>query len=232
MFIPTSYTIAVFVAIGLVGCSDAAGPAGAPSSPSGLIPSPSAVISSAPTVTGLSVTVGSTAGGTRIKLTGSDLQRGATVTFDTAIVGSPGYDPRDAVNTSLSVLTPAHGAGLVDVTVTNPDRQTFRLSRGYEFVPQESFDFNGDWSGVTSDGADILVDFTIKNNVLVTATCRFDIENKVLGLSTPVINGAFSVMTADGAMLSGRMVSTSQSVGQMTAPQCLGNTHPWSASKY
>jgi IPT/TIG domain len=186
-----------------------------------------------PSVTALSVTVGSTAGGTPMKITGTGLDRGASVTFGSVTVTSMSYDPRDASGTSLLIDTPAHAAGMVDVTVTNPNRgQTFRLSRGYEYVPQESFDFNGDWDGVTTNGTDSLVQFTIRNNRLVTASCRNELDSKIVALSTTVMNGQFSAEAEDGSVLSGRLVSATQAVGKITAPQCLlSNANPWHAVK-
>lgn len=194
------------------------------------VPTPSVTALS---VTALSVTVGSTAGGTPMKITGTGLGRGASVTFGSVTVTSMSYDPRDASGTSLLIDTPAHTAGMVDVTVTNPNRgQTFRLSRGYEYVPQESFDFNGDWDGVTTNGTDSLVQFTIRNNKLVTASCRNELDNKIVALSSTVMNGQFSAEAEDGSVLSGRLVSATQAVGKITAPQCLlSNANPWRAEK-
>jgi len=219
-----SSSIPVVVALILAGCSgnrDAS-----PVAPT------AAVAPSGPTltVTALSVSVGSTAGGTPMKITGTGLERGASVTFGSATVTSRSYDPRDVPGTSLVIDTPAHAAGLVDMIITNPNRQTFRFNQGYEYVPQESFDFNGEWDGVTTNGTDTLVQFTISNNMLVTASCRFDLD-KIFTLSAAVMNGEFSAKGRDGLVLSGRMVSASQAVGQITAPECLSNTNPWHASK-
>ena len=214
---------ALSVATGSASCSGDSSP---------VAPTAAAVPSGpTPTVTALSINMGSTGGGTPVRITGTDLQRGASVTFGSTTVTSTGYDPRDEPGTSILIDTPAHAAGLVDVVVTNLNRQTFRLSQGYEYVPQDSFDFNGDWDGVTTDGSDTLVQFTIRNNMLVTASCRSDLDNKIVALFTAVTNGEFSAQAQDGFVLSGRIVSASQAVGQMTAAPCIGNTHPWRASK-
>jgi hypothetical protein len=159
------FTLGFAIALAVVGCSSSSGPAG-----------PSAAVLPAgpiPTVTGLSIHVGSTGGGTWIKIIGTDLQRGASVTFGNATVFSDSYayDPRDEPNTSLLITTPAHPAGVVDVIVTNPYGQAVRLSAGYEFAEPQSFDFNRNWSGVTVDGTDTFMEFVVRNNLLVSAAC-------------------------------------------------------------
>jgi hypothetical protein len=215
------FTVGFAFALAFVGCSSSSGPAG-----------PSAVVlpaSPLTSVTGLSINVGSTGGGTWIKIIGTDLQRDASVTFGNATVFSNSYDPRDEPNTSLLITTPAHLAGVVDVIVTNPGRQGVRLSGGYEFVEPQSFDFNGNWSGVTIDGRDTFLEFVVRNNVLVSASCA-GVTNTAVQLSTDVINGGFSAETPDGFRLSGKIVSGSQSTGKMSAPGCIGDA-VWRASK-
>lgn len=63
-------------------------------------------------------------------ITGTGFQAGATVTFGgtaaTALVVTP---------TSITGLTPAHAAGLVDVKVTNPDGGSATLTNGFHYVP-------------------------------------------------------------------------------------------------
>lgn len=171
MFVVVRSTIGVAIALGFAGCSGGPDPSPVLSAP--LAPTAAVVPSApAPIVTALSVNTGSTGGGTPIKIRGTELHRGASVTFGTATVASDSYDPRDAPGTSLLINTPAHTAGVVDVIVTNPNRQTFRLSQGYEYRPQQSFDFNGEWDGVTTDGSDTLVQFIIKNSMLITTSCQ------------------------------------------------------------
>ena len=68
----------------------------------------------APTVTGLAPTSGTTIGGTEVIITGTDLQDTTDVTFGgvpATIVGTP-------TATTVTVLTPAHPAGQVDVVVS------------------------------------------------------------------------------------------------------------------
>jgi hypothetical protein len=141
------FTLGFVFALAFVGCSSTS--SSGPTAPSAAV----LPAGPTPTVTGLSVNVGSTDGGTRIKIIGTDLLRGASVTFGNAKVFSNSNDPRDAPNTSLLITTPAHAAGVVDVIVTNPNGQAVRASAGYEFAEPQSFDFNGNWSGVTVDGS-------------------------------------------------------------------------------
>ena len=213
--------VAVVVALSLPGCGS-----GADSSRSA--PTSAAAVSRSPIITTLSVTRGSTSGGTSVNITGTELHRGATVTFGTAAVRTA-FDPR--YPDTAVVETPAHPAGLIDVTLVNIDGQTFRLSRGFEYVPPESFELNGNWGGYTADGTDTFLEFTIRNNVLVTASCRsaesWDVT-RTAALSTAVGNGEFSSKPHDAFVLSGRIVSDFQVVGQMGAP-CSSGIHPFRA---
>ena len=217
-------TVGVSVALILTGCSDNSGPL--PIAPT-LGPT---TVTAGPTVTSISLNVGSTRGGTPIEITGSGLRSSATVTFGTATASPKRYDPRDAPNTLLVVDTPAHAAGVVDVIVTNLDGQTFRLHRAYEFVPQEAFDLNGDWDGVTTDGSDTFVQFTIRNNVLVAASCEGQ-GKATVRLSGQVANGEFSVGAPDAFLLSGRSVAASIAIGKMMVPACYISDSPWHAFK-
>jgi hypothetical protein len=217
------FTLGFVFALAFVGCSSTS--SSGPTAPSAAV----LPAGPTPTVTGLSVNVGSTDGGTRIKIIGTDLLRGASVTFGNAKVFSNSYDPRDAPNTSLLITTPAHAAGVVDVILTNPNGEAVRASAVYEFAEPQSFDFNGSWSGVTVDGTDKLVEFVVQHNVLLSASC-VDVTKTAVQLSTDVIDGAFLAETPDGFRLSGKIVSGSQSIGRISAPGCIGDS-PWQASK-
>ena len=71
----------------------------------------------APTLTALSSDVGPTGGGTTVTLTGSGLRGGMDVRFG----GTPAaLDSVNPAGTSATVTTPAHAAGVVDVSVTTP----------------------------------------------------------------------------------------------------------------
>ena len=71
-------------------------------------------IDAPPTVTGLTPGTGTTIGGTEVTITGTDLEGTTDVTFGgvpATIVGTP-------TATTVTVLTPAHSAGTVDVVLT------------------------------------------------------------------------------------------------------------------
>ena len=70
----------------------------------------------APTVSGLSPAGGTTLGGTTVTLTGS----GFTGTTGVQFGGTGGTGVSVVNDTTVTVITPAHAAGQVDVTVTNP----------------------------------------------------------------------------------------------------------------
>jgi hypothetical protein len=73
-----------------------------------------------PTASGIDPDHGSTAGGTRVTLTGTGFVPGTTV----AIGGQPGTDVTVTSPTTLTFTTPAHDAGTVDVTATTPGGTT------------------------------------------------------------------------------------------------------------
>ena len=97
------------------------------------------VESSGPLVTGVVPSFGSTEGGEAVTVTGSGFVVGASVTFGGLPAGDIVVDPPGAIHCT----TPAHQAGLVDVTVRNPDNQSDTLAGGFTYqVPQV------DWAGL------------------------------------------------------------------------------------
>ncbi len=69
-----------------------------------------------PTVTAISPTSGSTAGGTKVTITGTNFATGATVNFGQTAASSVIYTS----STSITATSPAESAGTVNVTVTTP----------------------------------------------------------------------------------------------------------------
>jgi hypothetical protein len=84
----------------------------------------------APTVTGIAPTSGPAAGGTSVTITGTGFVAGATVSLGgTAATGVT------VVNaTTITATTPAHSAGAVNVTVTNPDSQSGTCTGCFTYV--------------------------------------------------------------------------------------------------
>src|ERR1019366_9249320 len=85
----------------------------------------------APTVTAVSPSGGSTSGGASVTVTGTGFVNGASVTFDGIIDTSLIW----VSATSLTVVTPAHAAGIVNVVVTNPDTQVGTGTALYTYAP-------------------------------------------------------------------------------------------------
>src|SRR4029079_12776947 len=87
-------------------------------------------VAPAPTVTGVSPATGSTAGGTAVTITGTNLLTGATV----SIGGAAATSVVVVSGTSITATTPAHAAGAVSVIVTNPDLQNGTLASGFTYA--------------------------------------------------------------------------------------------------
>lgn len=93
---------------------------------------------SPPVITGLTPDEGPTYGGTTITISGDFFQPGATVTIG-------GVACQDVVVVNARTITctvPAHGPGLAEVVVTNPDGQTGAFL-GFDYVP---ISFEPNWS--------------------------------------------------------------------------------------
>lgn len=79
---------------------------------------------SPPSIDALSPVVGLLAGGTVVKITGTNLDTVTRVTWG----GDEGSDPVfNQADDSITVETPAHAAGAVNVVVTNPDSSATAL---------------------------------------------------------------------------------------------------------
>ena len=83
----------------------------------------------APTVTAVSPTSGSTAGGTAVTITGTGFLSGATVSFG----GTAATGVNVVSATSITATTPAHAAGAVNVVVTNTDAKNGTLTNGFTY---------------------------------------------------------------------------------------------------
>jgi len=90
----------------------------------------------APTATSVGPTLGPTAGGVGVGISGTGFVTGATVLF--GATASPSVTVNSS--TSISAVTPAHAAGTVSIAVTNPDTQSGTLSSAYTyFAPAVGF---------------------------------------------------------------------------------------------
>ena len=127
---------AALLAAALAGAGAVAAPAGA-------------AAGSAPTVSAVGPTSGSTAGGTRVTVTGSHFARGIVVYFGT----SRGSSVRLVSSSKLQVTAPAHTAGAVDVTVHVKAGTSARRSRDrFTFVSPPSVGSVSPHLGLTARG--------------------------------------------------------------------------------
>jgi large repetitive protein len=83
----------------------------------------------APTLTAVSPSSGPINGGTVVTMTGTNFASGATVTFGGAAATSVVV----VSATQITVHTPAHAQGSVNVVVTNPDGQSATRTGGFTF---------------------------------------------------------------------------------------------------
>jgi len=84
----------------------------------------------APTVSTISPNTGTAAGGTAVTITGTGFLTGATVSLG----GTAATGVTVVSSTSITATTPAHGAGAVNVVVTNTDAQSGTLTSGYTYT--------------------------------------------------------------------------------------------------
>jgi phosphatidylserine/phosphatidylglycerophosphate/cardiolipin synthase-like enzyme len=84
----------------------------------------------APTVSNIAPNAGSTGGGTAVTITGTGFQTGAAVTLG----GTAATNVVVSNGTTITATTPPHGAGPVDVVVTNTDSQSGTLTSGFTYA--------------------------------------------------------------------------------------------------
>jgi IPT/TIG domain len=218
--------VLVGLSLGLAGCNDlpaSSGPA-APSPVPQAAPQPAprpapqpapSPTGPQPTVTAITPNAGSTGGGAWGTITGAQFQPGATVKL-----GDGGVQ-QTSVQDEATILfwTTNHSAGTVDVVVTNPGGLSGRLADAYTFSRPESFDFNGDWVAHAGPEYETDMRFSIRDNVLVSLACG---SSKAVPLSPPlsVYNGGFSFLGDGGIAISGRVVSSVNSLGTISVPGC------------
>ena len=120
---------------------------------------------------------------------------------------------------TITIWTTAHAAGTVDVIVTNPGGLQATLTGGYAYEPPESFDFNGDWRAYAGSEYETDMRFTVRNNVLVSASCGTS-ARLTFAPAPSVRNGEFSFLGDDGLAISGTLVSPVNAGGTINVPGC------------
>jgi hypothetical protein len=107
----------------------------------------------APGVSSVAPTGGSVAGGTAITITGTNFVTGATVTLG----GTAATNVAVASATRITATAPAHSAGAVTVTVTNPDTQFGSLANGFTYAPAPGVSSVGPTTGPAAGGTGITI---------------------------------------------------------------------------
>ncbi len=132
----------------------------------------------APTLTSIAPTEGVIAGGDAVALTGTGFETGATVQFD-------GVDATNVVvvsNSSITCDTPAHAAGVVDVTVENANTLNDTLAASFTYVTLPTIASVNPTSGSASGGLGVTISGT---NLTGTTAVTFD---GVAATSVNVVN--------------------------------------------
>lgn len=123
-----------------------------------------------PTISSVTPNSGTTAGGTSVTISGTDFVSGATVKFG----GTSATNVNVGSSTSITATTPAHGAGAVNVVVTNPDNQSATLANGFTYsapsAPAPTVNTITPNSGTTAGGTAVTISGT---NFLSGASVRF-----------------------------------------------------------
>lgn len=82
-----------------------------------------------PTITSLTPNAVAASGGTVIAVRGTNFQSGAEVYFDGIKANTNTFVSATRVN----AMAPAHAAGIVDVTIKNPDQQVFNFEQSFTY---------------------------------------------------------------------------------------------------
>jgi hypothetical protein len=107
------------------------------------------------------------------------------------------------------------------------DGQSSTLKNGFTYLPPSSFDFNGDWEGITGWTHELDMSFTIRDNTLVSAS--FGGSPNFVTTPVPVANGSFSVFAKDTSF-SGKIVGHGEAAGNISGTSVCGVDN-WRASK-
>ncbi|MGZ8812224.1 MAG: IPT/TIG domain-containing protein, partial [Thermoanaerobaculia bacterium] len=162
----------------------------------------------APAVTAaLSPSSGSSSGGTTVTITGTGFKSGVTVMFG----GTPGT-VTGSTGTSITVTSPPHAAGAVDVAVSNTDGQTAVVSNGFTYTaPVCTYFLGSSNASFTSAGGNSSVSVTaptacawsaMSNDAFITITSGSP------GAGNGTLN--YSVATNSGPARTGTMTIAAQ----------------------
>ncbi len=189
----------LFLALFLPGCGG--GIAATPNPPS----------NPAPHVASITPNTGTTSGGTRVTITGTDFLAGATVSLG----GTPATSVTLASSTSIMATTPAHAAGAVNVMVTNTDAQSGTLAGGYTYtaphptptvtaIAPNSGTINGG-TAVTITGTGFLAGASVKLGGTSAAGVTIVSGTSITATTPAHAAGAVSVVVTNTDALSGTL---------------------------
>jgi hypothetical protein len=177
-----------------------------------------------PVLLSISPAVGSTEGGVMLEIQGTGF------TNMTLTIGGVLAYSGVALTSFLSIVAPPGAEGSADVVLTNADGQSSTLKNGFTYLPPSSFDFNGDWYGVTGQTPELEMSFTIRDNTLVSASW-VGFPNLV-PTPVPVANGSFSSFSvkAPNSLFSGRILADGVAAGSLKGCSVC-DSHNWLAHK-
>jgi hypothetical protein len=122
-------------------------------------------------ITSVSPNSGTADGGTSVTISGTGFQSGATVS-----IGGTNATVSSNTSTALTVSTPAHAAGTVDVVVTNPDGTGATASAAYSYVAAPSFTITAsNKSKTVKRPNNATFSFTVKPNNGFSGTVTFSV---------------------------------------------------------
>jgi hypothetical protein len=147
----------------------------------------------APTVSLVSPSSGTTAGGTPVTITGTGFVSGATVSFG----GSAATSVVFGNATTLTAVTPAHAAGLVNVVVTNPDLSVGTGTNKYTYVGTGPTVTINQASGQADPTSTSPIRFTVVFSASVTgfATGDVTISGTAGGTKAAAVSGSGTTYT-------------------------------------
>ena len=178
-----------------------------------------AISGPAPTVTNVSPSSGTTAGGTAVTITGANFAVGATVTFGSASATNVVV----VSGTQITATTPAGSAGAVMVTVSNPGGQSGALAGAFTYIAPPTVTGVSPSAGPVAGGTAVTITGT---NFASGATVTFGgtaATNVVVTNSTTITAttpahaaGAVAVAVTNSNGLSGNLANGFTYVAQPT----------------
>src|SRR5688572_11491107 len=160
----------------------------------------------APIITGISPASGPTAGGMQVTISGTGFASGATVN----IGGTPASSVNVIGSTSISLISPPHAGGSVNVVVTNPGGQSATQTNGYLYVaptPPPAVSGVTPNSGTTAGGTSITINgsqFSAGASVVIGGTSATNVtvvnSTMITAMTSAHTAGTFDlvVRNADG----------------------------------